>query len=198
MKKIFTTLFMASMLLTAHASMGLSISYWDENDEEVITEITKDTTIVVTECEEDFISGKMVMSLEGYVTPANKQLNVTIERSATTLNDQFCLGSCYQGNGELKQELSIGLFSATSDWQTHFFPTEPGTTTIAYTFDDSVNPAITLTVKYSYLTSAVDNVVTSQYNGKIYNMLGQEMPATELSELPAGIYIINGKKVVIK
>ena len=144
MKKIFTTLFMASMLLTAHAGMGLSISYWDENDEEVITEITKDTTIVVTECEEDFISGKMVMSLEGYVTPANKQLNVTIERSATTLNDQFCLGSCYQGNGELKQELSIGLFSATGDWQTHFFPTEPGITIITYTFDDSVNPAITL------------------------------------------------------
>ena len=196
MKKIFTTLFMASMLLTAHASMGLSISYLDENDEEVITEITKDTTIVVSEYEEDWISGKMVMSLEGYVTPANKQLNVTIERSATTLNDQFCLGSCYQGNGELKQELSIGLFSATSDWQTHFFPTEPGTTIITYTFDDSVNPAIALTVKYSYLTSAVDNVVAPLHNGIIYSILGQKMPTTDLNELPAGIYIINGKKYI--
>ena len=136
------------------------------------------------------------MSLNGYVTPANKKLNVTIERSSANISDQFCLGSCYQGNGELKQELSIGLFSATGDWQTHFFPTEPGTTTIAYTFDDSVNPAITLTVKYSYLTSAVDNVVTSQYNGKIYNLLGQEMQASDLSELPKGIYIINGKKYI--
>lgn len=196
MKKIFATLFLASMLLNAHASMELSISYWDENDEEVITAITKDTTIVVTEYEEDFISGKMVMSLEGYVTPANKQLNVTIERSATTLNDQFCLGSCYQGNGDLKQELSIGLFSATGDWQTHFFPTEPGTTTIAYTFDDSVNPAITLIVKYSYLTSAVDNVVAPLHNGIIYSILGQKMPTTDLNELPAGIYIINGKKYI--
>ena len=196
MKKFFTTLFMASVLLTAHASMGLSISYWDENDEEVITEITKDTTIIVTEYEEDFISGKMVMSLAGYVTPANKKLNVTIERSSSHSNDQFCLGSCFQSNGELKQELSIDLFTATGDWQTHLYPTEPGTTTIAYTFDDSVNPAITLTVKYSYLTNAVENVVAPQYNGKIYNLLGQEMPANELSELPKGIYIINGKKYI--
>lgn len=196
MKKIFTTLFMASMLLTAHASMGLSISYWDENDEEVITEITKDTTIIVTEYEEDFISGKMVMSLAGYVTPANKKLNVTIERSSSHSNDQFCLGSCFQSNGELKQELSIDLFTATGDWQTHLYPTEPGTTTITYTFDDSVNPAITLTVKYSYQTSAVDNVVASQHSGIIYSILGQKMPTTDLNELPAGIYIINGKKYI--
>ena len=196
MKKIFTTFLMASMLLTARAGMGLSISYFDENDEEVITEITKDTTIAVTEHEEDFISGKDVMSLMGYVTPANKQLKVTIERSSIPSNDQFCLGSCFQSNGELKQELSIDLFSATGDWQTHFFPTEAGTTTIAYTFNDGVNPAITLTVKYCYLTSAVEDVVAPQYNGKIYNLLGQEMPANELSELPKGIYIINGKKYI--
>lgn len=198
MKKIFTTLFMASMLLTAHAGMGLSISYWDENDEEVITKITKDTAIVVTEYEEDFISGKNVMSLNGYVTPANKKLNITIERSATTLNDQFCLGSCYQGNGELKQELSIDLFSATGDWQTHFFPTEPGTITISYTFNDGVNPAITLTVKYSYLTSAVENIVAPQPNGVIYSILGQQMPSQNIDDLPAGIYIINGKKYIKK
>jgi hypothetical protein len=44
--------------------------------------------------------------------------------------------------------------------------------------------------------SAIENVVTPQYNGKIYNLLGQEMPSTELSELPKGIYIINGKKII--
>ena len=115
MKKIFTTLLMASMLLTAHASMGLSISYWNENDEEVITEITKDTTIVVTEHELDFITEKDVMSLMGYVTPANKALNVTINRSTTNTNDQFCLGNCFQSNGELKQELSITLISNIGD-----------------------------------------------------------------------------------
>lgn len=196
MKKIFTTLLMASMLLTAYAGMGLSISYWDENDEEVITEITKDTTIVVTDHEEDFITGKDVMSLMGYVTPANKQLKVTIERSSIPSNDQFCLGSCFQSNDELKQELSIDLFTATGDWQTHFFPTEAGTTTIAYTFNDGVNPAITLTVKYCYLTSAVEDVVAPQCNGIIYSILGQKMPTTDLNELPAGIYIINGKKYI--
>ena len=44
--------------------------------------------------------------------------------------------------------------------------------------------------------SAIENLVAPQYNGKIYNLLGQEMPATELSELPKGIYIINGKKII--
>lgn len=196
MKKIFTTLLMASMLLTAHASMGLSISYWNENGEEVITEITKDTTIVVTEHELDFITEKDVMSLMGYVTPANKALNVTINRSTTNTNDQFCLGNCFQSNGELKQELSITLISNIGGWQTHFYPTEAGTTTIAYTFNDGVNPTITLTVKYSYLTSAVEDVVVPQYNGIIYSILGQQMLCNNLNDLPAGIYIINGKKFI--
>ena len=196
MKKIFTTLLMASMLLTAHASMGLSISYWNENDEEVITEITKDTTIVVTEHELDFITEKDVMSLMGYVTPANKALNVTINRSTTNTNDQFCLGNCFQSNGELKQELSITLISNIGYWQTHFYPTEAGTTTIAYTFNDGVNPTITLTVKYSYLTSAVEDVVVPQYSGIIYSILGQQMLCNNLNDLPAGIYIINGKKFI--
>jgi hypothetical protein len=44
--------------------------------------------------------------------------------------------------------------------------------------------------------TAIEDVVAPQYNGKIYNLLGQEMPSTELSELPKGIYIINGKKII--
>jgi hypothetical protein len=32
--------------------------------------------------------------------------------------------------------------------------------------------------------------------GMIYNLLGQRMSANDLSELPKGIYIINGKKYI--
>ena len=196
MKKIFTTILLASMMLTAHADLGLCTSHWDEDGEEVITYITKDTTIVVSEFEEDFISGKDMMALEGYITPANKKVNVTIERSVAGTKDQFCLGNCYEGNGQLKQEHAISLFTAEGSWQIHFYPTEPSTTTIVYTFSDGVNPAIAVTVQFCYLVNAVESVTTTNNHGKIYNLLGQEMPTNVFSELPHGIYIINGKKYI--
>jgi hypothetical protein len=73
---------------------------------------------------------------------------------------------------------------------------DKGNEVISYEFNDGVNPSITLTIKYSYLMTAVEDVVAPQHNGKIYNLLGQQMSTTDLSELPKGIYIINGKKVI--
>ena len=197
MKKIFTTLFLASMMLSAHAALGLSIVTVDENEDETTINITKDTTIVVTDYEEAFFSEEIVMSLNGSVSTAGQHLDVTISRSAAGLKDEFCLGQCTTGNGQLQQDLSLTLTNTVNGWFAHFYPIEAGTTTtITYTFNDGVNPAIALTVKYSYLTSAVEDVVAPQHQGKIYNLLGQEMPAAELGDLPKGIYIINGKKYI--
>ena len=194
MKKFLSTFFLASMMLSAYAGLGLTFVTVDENEEDIVTTITKDTTFIVTNYEEDW-DGNPEMTAKGEVSSTSNKITVTIERSAEGLNDQFCLGACLQGNGEKTQveELTLGPLNI---WLTHFYPTEPSETTIAYTFDDGVNPAITLTIKYSYLMTAVEDVVAPQYNGKIYNLLGQEMPSTELSELPKGIYIINGKKYI--
>ena len=196
MKKIFTTLFMASMLLNVHAALGLSYITLNEDEEEVITNVTKDTTIIISDYEEDFFTEQIVMSLNGYLTTTSKTVNVTINRSATGLQDEFCMGECHMGNGELEQDLSLTIKNTLSSWFAHYYPAEASTITIVYTFNDGVNPAIALTVKYCYLTNAVENVVTLPYNGKIYNLLGQEMPVSELNELPKGIYIINGKKYI--
>lgn len=196
MKKILTTLFMASMLLNVHAALGLSYITLNEDEEEVITNVTKDTTIIISDFEEDFFTEKMVMSLNGYISTTSQTVNVTITRSAQGLEDEFCMGNCYIGNKELKQDLSLKISKNPSSWFVHYYPAEASTKTIVYTFNDGVNPAIALTVNFCYLTNAVENVVAPQYNGKIYNLLGQEIPATELSELPKGIYIINGKKVI--
>jgi hypothetical protein len=194
MKKFLSTFFLASMMLSAYAGLGLTFVTVDENEEDIETTITKDTTIIVTNYEEDW-DGNPEMTAKGKVSSTSNKITITIERSAEGLNDQFCLGACLQGNGEKIQveELTLGPVNI---WLAHFYPTEPSETTIAYTFDDGVNPAITLTIKYSYLMTAVEDVVLPQYNGKIYNLLGQEMPATDLSELPKGIYIINGKKYI--
>jgi hypothetical protein len=44
--------------------------------------------------------------------------------------------------------------------------------------------------------TAVEDVEIRPTSNVIYNLLGQKMPTTEISELPKGIYIINGKKFI--
>ena len=52
MKKIFTSFIILAMAMSMHASLHISIEQWI-GDDEVIIDITKDTTIVVTEYEYD-------------------------------------------------------------------------------------------------------------------------------------------------
>jgi hypothetical protein len=129
----------------------------------------------------------------------SQNITVTITRKNTDVIDQFCAaGNCVPVNGELTQvcEFVVGTMPMQRSWFTHYTPTEASNEVISYEVNDGVNPTITLTIKYSYLMTALEQVVAPQYNGKIYNILGQLMPATELSELPKGIYIINGKKYI--
>ena len=199
MKKIFTTIFVLSATLSMQAALHLTTEKWVEDDQ-VSTEITESTTIIVNEYEWDEDLEEATMGVTGQLySDESPNITVTITRQNTGILDQFCAGgSCIYGNEELTQicELTIGSMPMERQWTTHLTIAEASTTTISYSFNDGVNPMITLTVKYCYLTSAVENVVAPQYNGKIYNLLGQEMPATELSELPKGIYIINGKKYI--
>ena len=197
MKKIFTTILVLCTAWSMQAALHLSYNNWVGEDLETVT-ITQDTTIVVTEYEYDEDMEEATMEVRGKMySDESENITVTITRQITGIIDQFCAaGNCISGNKELTQvcEFTIGQDALKRSWFTHYTPLQAGVETIIYTFDDGVNPAIKLTIKYSYLMTAVEDVVAPQYNGKIYNMLGQEMPATELSELPAGIYIINGKK----
>lgn len=197
MKKIFTTILLTSMLLSAYAGLNVTVNTWNENDEEVIMHITKDTTIVVTEFEEDMFSGNVVMGIRGNLYSADSPtINVTIERSKAGLKDEFCSGACVPGNEETKQELTVEATHEGNTWFTHYYPHNIGEETISYTFNDAVNPIITLTVVYNYSGTAVEDVVVRPTDNTIYNLLGQRMPTNELSELPAGIYIVNGKKII--
>jgi hypothetical protein len=102
------------------------------------------------------------------------------------------------GNGELNQvcEFVVGTIEMQRSWFTHYTPMEAGEEVISYEFNDGVNPSITLTIQYSYKTTAVEDVEIRPTSNVIYNLLGQKMPTTEISELPKGIYIINGKKFI--
>jgi hypothetical protein len=138
------------------------------------------------------------MSIKGDITTASKTINISIVRSAANIKDQFCLGECVNGNGEVTQEKKLDLFNESNTWLAHYYPTKPGEETISYTFNDGVNPTITLTVVYQYSATDVDDVLIPESTKIIFNVLGQAMPTTEFSELPASIYIIQGKKYIKK
>lgn len=201
MKKIYTTILLLGMAISMSASFHLTIEKWVEDDL-VSTDITKDTTIVVSEYEYDEDLEEATMGVEGVMYSDDTQdITVSITRSATGIFDQFCAaGNCVPGNSELTQELNfaVGTLSSMRRWFTHYTVYEAGTETIAYTFDDGINPTLTLTVKYSYNdeNTAVEDVVVRPTDNAIYNLLGQRMPTNELNELPAGIYIVNGKKII--
>lgn len=197
MKKIFTTFFVLCTALGLQAALHLTVDQVIE-EEEVTTEITKDTTIRVTEYEWDEDLEEATMGITGNLySDESANITVNITRQNTGIIDQFCAaGNCVSGNGELTQvcEFKVGTLPIQRSWFTHYTPIETGNEMICYEFNDGVNPTITLTIEYNYLMTAVENVVAPQYNGKIYNLLGQEMPVSDLSELPNGIYIFNGKK----
>ena len=199
MKKFLSTIFVLCIALSTQAALHLNYEKW-EGDEKVVTEVTQNTTITLTEYEWDEDLEEALMEVRGQLySDESQNITVTITRQSTGVIDQLCAaGNCVPGNGELNQvcEFVIGAMEMQRSWFTHYTPMEAGEEVISYEFNDGVNPTITLTIKYSYLMTAVENVVAPQYNGKIYNLLGQEMPVSELNELPKGIYIINGKKYI--
>ena len=199
MKNFLSTIFVLCIALSTQAALHLNYEKW-EGDEKVVTEVTQNTTITLTEYEWDEDLEEALMEVRGQLySDESQNITVTITRQSTGVIDQLCAaGNCVPGNGELNQvcEFVIGAMEMQRSWFTHYTPMEAGEEVISYEFNDGVNPTITLTIKYSYLMTAVENVVAPQYNGKIYNLLGQEMPVSELNELPKGIYIINGKKYI--
>lgn len=201
MKKIFTTMIVLSVALAMQASFHLTLEKW-VGDDLVSEEITKDTTIIVSEYEYDEDMEEATMGVEGVMySDETDSIVVTITRSAEGIIDQLCAGgNCVPGNGELTQEISfkVGEMESMRRWFTHYTVSVAGEETISYAFNDGVNPIITLTVVYNYANTAVENVVENSANSVIYNLLGQPMPANALSGLPAGIYIINGKKYIKK
>lgn len=194
MKKVFTSILCLSMAFAAQAALHLS--YFDEEGAEI--EVTQSTTINYTAYEEDEF-GEVSMQLNGNISSdESKNFVVVLTRSATGIDDQLCLNQCAPGNGELTQTMDFPALPnmATKTWYAHYEPAEEGTVTIAYEFSDKVNPAITLTVNYIYSLTATEQIKADASVKGIFTILGQRVAATGIDDLPKGIYIVNGKKVI--
>ena len=102
-------------------------------------------------------------------------------------------------NEELEQVIEYDIADVQQrDVYIHCYPYEEGTETISYTFSDGINPEITLTVEFVYQATALEQTHCNPTAKGIYTVLGQRVAATSIDELPKGIYIVNGKKVVKK
>ena len=84
-------------------------------------------------------------------------------------NSAYSKGTLYVPKG------TVSKYKATENWKRFKYILEEGTTT------------------------AIDDIETDNTlntSNAIYDINGKRLPATSLDELPAGIYIVNGKKIV--
>ena len=187
MKKIYSTFLLLCIAVAMNASLHLTFEKW-VGDDLVTTQITKDTTIVVTDYEYDEDLEEATMGVEGVMySDESANITVTITRSATGIIDQFCAaGNCIPGNGELTQEatFNIGSLESMRRWFTHYTPLAAGKQTIAYLFNDSTNPTITLTVEYAYQ-------VTEQPAGFPRRFLIEHFTGDGCGYCPGGMYAIS-------
>ena len=115
---------------------------------------TEGLELTITEAEENILSGEMQMNLEGTLL-CNEPLTVTITRSATGLNDEFCCaGQCMAGNGETSEILHFTP-NGLASWFSHYTPIAGSNETITYRFDDGI-AAQTITVHYNYSAQAIE------------------------------------------
>lgn len=179
MKRIVVIL-MAMMVMQSAKALIVSV----DGEGEVPAE---GMDLLITEGEEDVLSGKYTMELSGTVLGSASQLTVQIYRSANGLEDEFCCGiNCTAGNGE-QEETKVFTVSGVADWYSHYVPAAGSDETIRYVFDDGAEQR-EIRVHYvyaaegiekSYQQSAVsiqkvlrEGKVYIMYKGKMYNVLG--------------------------
>lgn len=190
MKKFFTLLFVACAGLSLSA---MTINVSAEGYEE--TPITADTEISFNETDftgDVYDLNGMVALPEGATT-----LTVIIQRSDVEVEDQFCIGgSCMASNGEATQTLEFTQVKSPASWFAHC-PVSEGINTIVYTFKAG-SESLKLTVRYGD-DSAVENVSRDNLRQGVFTIFGQQLRKDNSTEgLPAGMYIIGGKKQIIR
>ena len=147
MKRLVVIL-MAMMAMQSAKALIVSVDGEGEVPEEGME-------LLITEGEEDVLSGKYTMELSGTVLGAASQLTVKIFRSTHGLEDEFCCGiNCTAGNGE-QEETKVFTVSGVANWYSHYVPAAGSDETIRYVFDDGTEQR-EIRVHYVYAAEGIE------------------------------------------
>lgn len=181
MKKLIFTL---TALLLMQSAQALIVSVKGEGE---VSE--EGMSLIITEGEEDILTGKYTMELEGDVLISSGELEMQIIRSANGLEDEFCCGNnCTAGNGETEETKTFN-FNGKAQWYSHYVPIMGSNETIRYIFRDG-EESLEVRVQYVYQTDAVsevkdDKAATSKIlrDGQVYILRdGQRFTVTGTME----------------
>lgn len=199
MKKVFTIVSALMLTLSANA---LSIKVG-------LATLTSDATFNVDEQEYneeqdvyDYVFGGSISSTTGTVVVDITRSEVAVVKDMFDEDyfDTFCVNNCVSGNGELKQTQTFsGVGSGLKPSVLHLTcPVVDGKTfTYNYKFTDG-EESLTLTLIYG-MPEGVENVRQEAVRQGVFTIFGQQLRRDNSTEdLPAGIYIVGGKKMVIK
>lgn len=157
MKKILTIL--AAWLMMQNAS-ALIVSV--DGHGEVPAE---GMDLMITEGEEDILSGRYTMELSGTVLATGEQLSVQITRPGTGIEDEFCCGTnCTAGNGDATETKTFTV-SGPANWYAHYYPNR-AYAQINYLFSDGTDTR-EIRVYYVHTNQAVDEVTAEQPASKM-------------------------------
>lgn len=185
MKKML--ILIAAALLCASQAKALIVSV------DGYGEIEDSLSLTIEEGEINPLTGLYEMEVKGHVLAASTSLNVTIRRSATELQDEFCCGgNCTAGNGQTEEVRQFSV-SGLSTWFTHYSPAPNSDVTVSYTFDDG-EQTLVLNVRYVRAAEGIDEVSADE-KAAVYTIGGTQVEsAARLSEMPQGLYIHGNKK----
>ena len=176
----------AMMSTNAHA---LIVSV--ENEGEVEAEGME---ITITEATTDPATGAAMMELKGNVL-TEKDLQVVISRSSSGLSDDFCCADeCTTGSGKQIDTLVFHP-SGMAGWYVHYRPVSGSKETISYIFSDG-EESYTITAHYDYSAQGIESTPAETLLRGVWTIGGMKIAEGDSTPLPAGVYIIDGKKQI--
>lgn len=181
MKKIFCIVLAAWAIQSANALI-VRVNGKGEIPEEGLD-------LLVSEGEENPLTGVYTMELRGDFLTSAAQITVTISRSANGMEDEFCCGiNCTAGNKETNEVKTFNV-SGLTKWYLHYSPALGSDETVRYLFNDGTESR-ELRVRYVYsaegtseVQSGKTNTAKTLHNGQVlircgekeYNITGKQL-----------------------
>lgn len=180
MKKIFCIVLAAWAIQSANALI-VRVNGKGEIPEEGLD-------LLVTEGEENPLTGVYTMELRGDLLTSAAQITVTISRSANGMEDEFCCGQCFIGDGTTEQVITLNT-SGITEWYLHYSPALGSDETVRYLFNDGAESR-ELRVRYVYSAEGTPEVQSGKTSAHKVLRNGQVLVRSGKNE-----YNITGKQL---